>query len=71
MAVTTGTGFYGTPAVDAFRKATPDKYISLGDYIDEVNKPDNRDALVKSFGAQRVCLLPSGWYPKINHTSCL
>jgi len=54
MAVTTGTGFYGTPAVDAFRKATPDKYISLGDYIDEVNKPDNRDALVKSFGAQTI-----------------
>ena len=21
--------------------------------------------------AQRVCLLPSGWYPKIYHTSCL
>lgn len=54
MSVTTGTGFYGTPAVDAYRKATPDKYISLGDYIDEINKPDNRDKLVKSFGAQSI-----------------
>jgi hypothetical protein len=54
MSVTTGTGFYGTPAVDAFRKATPDKYVSLGDFIDEINKPDNRDQLVKSFGAQTI-----------------
>ena len=54
MAITTGTGFYGTPAVDAFRKATPDKYVSLGDFIDEINKPDNRTQLVKSFGAQSI-----------------
>ncbi len=54
MAITTGTGFYGTPAVDAFRKATPDKYVSLGDFIDEINKPDNRNQLVKSFGAQTI-----------------
>ncbi len=54
MAITTGTGFYGTPAVDAFRRATPDKYISLGDFIDEINKPDNRTQLVKSFGAQTI-----------------
>jgi len=54
MAITTGTGFYGTPAVDAFRKATPDKYVSLGDFIDEINKPDNRTQLVKSFGAQTI-----------------
>ena len=54
MSVTQGTGFYGTPAVDVFRKATPDKYVSLGDFIDEINKPDNRDKLVKSFGAQSI-----------------
>jgi len=54
MAITTGTGFYGTPAVDVFRKATPDKYVSLGDFIDEINKPDNRTQLVKSFGAQTI-----------------
>lgn len=54
MSVTTGTGFYGTPAQDAIRKATPDKYVSLGDFIDEINKPDNRDKLVKSFGAQTI-----------------
>ena len=54
MSVTQGSEFYGAATSDAFRKATPEKYISLGDYIDVVNKPDNRDALVKSFGAQSI-----------------
>ena len=30
------------------------KYVSLGDYIDEVNKPDNREALVKTYGNQGI-----------------
>jgi len=34
MSVTQGSEFYGAATSDAFRKATPEKYISLGDYID-------------------------------------
>jgi hypothetical protein len=46
-------GFASAPA-NAFKLATPDRYISLGDFINTVNKPDNRTQLVKTFGNQGI-----------------
>jgi len=46
-------GFASAPA-NAFKLATPDRYISLGDFINSVNKPDNRTQLVKTFGNQGI-----------------
>lgn len=38
-----------------FKQAgTPDKYIDLGSYINDVNRPDNRDALVEAYGDQLI-----------------
>lgn len=37
-----------------FRRLDPTKYSSLADFIDEVNKPDNRDQLVKTYGYQQI-----------------
>jgi hypothetical protein len=50
MALTQPTDF--SPA--AFRRLDPTKYVSLGDFIDEINAPDNRDALVKTYGNQGI-----------------
>jgi len=50
MALTQPTDF--SPA--AFRRLDPTKYVSLGDFIDEINAPDNRDALVKTYGDQGI-----------------
>ena len=50
MALTQPTDF--SPA--AFRRLDPTKYVALGDFIDEINKPDNRDALVKTYGNQGI-----------------
>ena len=36
------------------RKLTIDRYVALGDFIDEINKPDNREALVKTYGDQGI-----------------
>ena len=53
MALTTPPTFNdGKPAV--FRQLDPAKYSSLGDYIDQINKPDNRDQLVKTYGYQQI-----------------
>jgi hypothetical protein len=38
----------------AFRRLDPTKYVSLGDFINQVNKPDNRDMLVKTYGSQTI-----------------
>jgi hypothetical protein len=55
MANMTGLGTQTiTNATNAFKLATPDKYISLGDFINGVNKPDNRTQLVKTFGNQGI-----------------
>ena len=55
MANMTGLGTQTiTSANNAFKLATPDKYISLGDFINGVNKPDNRTQLVKTFGNQGI-----------------
>jgi len=50
MALTQPTDF--SPA--AFRRLDPTKYVALGDFIDEINAPDNRDALVKTYGNQGI-----------------
>ena len=50
MAVTGPTDF--SPSM--IKNLSMDKYISLGAYINEINKPDNRDALVKTFGEQGI-----------------
>lgn len=34
--------------------ATPDRYVDLGNYLDSVNKPDNRDVLIKNYGSQLI-----------------
>jgi hypothetical protein len=55
--MSTITGAFGdadSPAIGAIRRLTIDKYVALGDFIDEVNKPDNRELLVKTFGDQGI-----------------
>lgn len=34
--------------------ATLDKYVDLGAYINEVDRPDNREALIKTYGSQLI-----------------
>ena len=49
--------FTSTPtdfSPSSIKKLDPAKYTSLSDYIDEVNKPDNRDSLVKTYGNQGI-----------------
>ena len=43
-----------SPARNGFLQATPDRYTALGDFINNVNKPDNRPNLVKTFGDQGI-----------------
>ena len=50
MALTGPTDF--SPSM--IKNLSMDKYISLGAYINEINKPDNRDALVKTYGEQGI-----------------
>jgi len=50
MAVTTPSDF--SPA--AQRRIDPSKYTALADFIDEINKPDNRESLVKTYGDQGI-----------------
>jgi hypothetical protein len=38
----------------SIKNLDPAKYTSLSDYISGVNKPDNRDALVKTYGNQGI-----------------
>lgn len=51
------TGAYSdadSPSENIVRRATIEKYSALGDFIDEINKPDNRELLVKTFGDQGI-----------------
>lgn len=41
-------------APNSIRRLDPAKYVSLGDFIDEINKPDNRESLVKTYGDQGI-----------------
>lgn len=43
-----------SPGQGAIRRATIDKYSALGDFIDEINKVDNRELMVKTFGDQGI-----------------
>lgn len=52
MASTASTPLDFSP--NAFRRLDPTKYVSLGDFINQVNKPDNRDLLVKTYGNQGI-----------------
>lgn len=49
----------GTPSVSggvqsAFRQLDPAKYTALGDFINKVDRPDVREALVKTYGNQGI-----------------
>ena len=49
----------GTPSVSggvqsAFRQLDPAKYTALGDFINKVERPDVREALVKTYGDQGI-----------------
>ena len=50
MAFTSPAGF--DPAM--IRNLDMSKYVDLGSYINEVNKPDNRDSLVSTYGNQGI-----------------
>ena len=50
MALTTPSDF--NPAL--IKNLDMSKYVDLGSYINEVNKPDNRDALIKTYGKQGI-----------------
>ena len=50
MAASTPTDF----SPSAVRRLDPAKYTALGDFLAQINKPDNREALVKTFGAQSI-----------------
>lgn len=52
MATTQPTDF--TPSNFKGARASIDNYIALGDYIEFVNKVDNRDKLVRTYGDQSV-----------------
>ena len=48
--ITSPTDF--SPA--AQRRVDPSKYTALADFIDEINMPDNRESLVKTYGDQGI-----------------
>lgn len=52
MASTTSTPLDFSP--NSFRRLDPTKYTDLGSFINQVNKPDNRDLLVKTYGNQGI-----------------
>ena len=57
MAITQSTGSYNGPKPlnnNLYNLATPTRYTSLYDFIDEVNAPDVRAKLSKSFGNQGI-----------------
>ena len=54
MATTSAPPVYNDNKAAVFRRLDPTKYTSLADYIDEINAPDNRDQLVKTYGYQQI-----------------
>jgi len=55
MAITDGTNAPSASAyVNAQRRLDPAKYVDLASFINDVNKPDNRELLVKTFGNQGI-----------------
>ena len=51
MAINTGPADVANAGI---RRLDPAKYTDLASYINEVNKPDNRDLLVKTYGNQGI-----------------
>jgi len=54
MATSSAPPVYNDNKAAVFRRLDPTKYTSLADYIDEINAPDNRDQLVKTYGYQQI-----------------
>lgn len=54
MATSSTPPVYNDNKAAVFRRLDPAKYTSLADFIDEINAPDNRDALVKTYGYQQI-----------------
>ena len=54
MATSSAPPVYNDSKDAVFRRLDPAKYTSLADFIDEINKPDNRDQLVKTYGYQQI-----------------
>jgi len=55
MAILDGTNAPSASAyVNAQRRLDPAKYVDLASFIKDVNKPDNRELLVKTFGNQGI-----------------
>jgi hypothetical protein len=55
MAISDGTNAPSASAyVNAQRRLDPAKYVDLGSFIKDVNKPDNRELLVKTYGNQGI-----------------
>ena len=54
MATSSAPPVYNDNKDAVFRRLDPTKYTSLADFIDEINKPDNRDQLVKTYGYQQI-----------------
>jgi len=54
MSLKTGQPSISGGVQSAFKRLDPAKYTSLGDFIDEVNRPDIREALVKTYGDQGI-----------------
>ncbi len=54
MATSSAPPVFNDSKSAVFRRLDPAKYTSLGDFIDEINAPDNRDQLVKTYGYQQI-----------------
>ena len=54
MATTSAPPVYNDNKAAVFRRLDPTKYSSLADFIDDINAPDNRDQLVKTYGYQQI-----------------
>ena len=54
MATSSTPPVYNDSKPGVFRRLDPAKYSSLGDFIDQINAPDNRDQLVKTYGYQQI-----------------
>ena len=54
MATTFTSGSGASDVAPGSLKMSPDKYVSLGDLVDDWSKPDNRDLLVQTYGDQGI-----------------
>lgn len=54
MATSSAPPVYNDNKAAVIRRLDPTKYSSLADFINEINAPDNRDQLVKTYGYQQI-----------------